>query len=73
MARLRHPNVVQIYDVGHVDGLPFVALELLEGGSLEARDRLGTPQPERRGGRAGGDRWPAPSARRTGWAWSIAT
>ncbi len=46
MARLRHPNVVQIYDVGQAEGLPFVALELLEGGSLEARV-AGTPQPER--------------------------
>ncbi len=46
VARLKHPNVVQIYDVGHVDGMPFVALELLEGGSLEARVAA-TPQPER--------------------------
>src|SRR5271163_2910391 len=46
VARLRHPNVVQIHDVGHADGLPFVAFELLEGGSLEARV-AGTPQPER--------------------------
>jgi eukaryotic-like serine/threonine-protein kinase len=46
VARLRHPNVVQIFDVGQAGGLPFVALELLEGGSLEARV-AGTPQPER--------------------------
>ncbi len=46
VARLRHPNVVQVYDVGEADGLPFVALELLEGGSLEARV-AGTPRPER--------------------------
>ncbi|WP_435008185.1 protein kinase domain-containing protein [Tundrisphaera lichenicola] len=46
VARLRHPNVVQVYDIGQADGLPFVALELLEGGSLEARIG-GTPQPER--------------------------
>ena len=32
VARLRHPNIVQIYDIGEADGLPFVALELLEGG-----------------------------------------
>ena len=46
VARLRHPNIVQIYDIGEVDGLPFVSLELLEGGDLA--DRLaGTPQPGR--------------------------
>ena len=46
VARLRHPNIVQIYDIGEVDGLPFVSLELLEGGALA--DRLaGTPQPGR--------------------------
>ena len=49
VARLRHPNVVQIYDVGEADGLPFVALELLEGGSLDdaarpaRRSRAGRP------------------------------
>ncbi len=47
VARLRHPNVVQVYDVGEADGLPYVALELLEGGSLESRV-AGTPQPEGR-------------------------
>jgi serine/threonine protein kinase/Tfp pilus assembly protein PilF len=44
VAQLRHPNIVQIYDIGEVDGMPYVALEFLEGGDL--RDRLaGTPQP----------------------------
>ena len=46
IARLRHPNVVQIYDIGEVDELPYFSLELLEGGSLA--DRLvSTPQPPR--------------------------
>ncbi len=46
VARLRHPNILQIYDFGEADGMPFVSLELLEGGSLA--DRLdGTPQPAR--------------------------
>ena len=44
VAQLRHPNIVQIYDIGEVNGMPFVSLELLEGGDL--KDRLaGTPQP----------------------------
>jgi tetratricopeptide (TPR) repeat protein len=46
LARLGHPNVVQIHDVGRSGGVPFVALELLEGGSLEGRV-AGTPQTER--------------------------
>ncbi len=44
IAHLRHPNIIQIYDIGEVGGLPFVALELLEGGSLDGR-LAGRPQP----------------------------
>jgi serine/threonine protein kinase len=34
MARLRHPNVVIVYDVGTVEGDLFIALERVEGGTL---------------------------------------
>jgi serine/threonine protein kinase len=34
MARLSHPNVVQIYDVGELEGQIFVAMELVTGASL---------------------------------------
>jgi tetratricopeptide (TPR) repeat protein len=34
MARLSHPNVVSIYDVGWCDGNLFVAMELVEGNTL---------------------------------------
>ncbi|MFO0880981.1 MAG: protein kinase [Gemmataceae bacterium] len=44
VARLRHPNIVQIYDVGEVNGVPYCALEYIEGGSLADRLR-GDPQP----------------------------
>jgi serine/threonine protein kinase len=33
-ARLNHPNVVQTFDVGDVDGLHYLAMEYLEGQSL---------------------------------------
>ncbi|HKB05175.1 MAG TPA: serine/threonine-protein kinase, partial [Gemmataceae bacterium] len=34
VARLSHPNVVQIYEVGEAGGRPFLALEYVPGGSL---------------------------------------
>jgi tetratricopeptide (TPR) repeat protein len=46
IARLRHPNVIRIYDVGACDGLPYCALEYVEGGSLAQR-LDGTPVPAR--------------------------
>jgi tetratricopeptide (TPR) repeat protein len=33
-ARLRHPNVVQVFDVGEWNGFQFLALELIEGPNL---------------------------------------
>jgi serine/threonine protein kinase len=36
MARLRHPNVVTVYDVGTVNGRDYIAMELVEGGTLDA-------------------------------------
>jgi WD40 repeat protein/tetratricopeptide (TPR) repeat protein len=44
IGRLRHPNVVQVYDTGTSDGLPYFALEYVEHGSLEGYLH-GTPQP----------------------------
>jgi predicted Ser/Thr protein kinase len=36
LARLSHPNVVTVFDVGRHDGHVFIAMELVEGGSLSA-------------------------------------
>ena len=44
VAQLRHPNIVQIYDIGEVEGMPFVSLEFLDGGDLAGR-LDSTPQP----------------------------
>lgn len=50
LARLSHPNVVTIHEVGVYDGRPCVAMEFVEGGSL--RDWLQrTPPSEREPGR----------------------
>ena len=46
VAGLRHPNVVQVYDVGDLDGRPYFTMEFVEGGSL-ADAIAGTPRPAR--------------------------
>jgi tetratricopeptide (TPR) repeat protein/predicted Ser/Thr protein kinase len=35
MARLHHPNVVAVHDVGRYDGRIFIAMEFVEGGTLK--------------------------------------
>jgi eukaryotic-like serine/threonine-protein kinase len=42
MARLHHPNIVQVYRVGAQDGVPFFAMEYIDGSSLDQRLN-GTP------------------------------
>ena len=44
IAGLHHPNIIQIYEIGEQDGLPFLALEYCGGGSLD-RKLNGTPFP----------------------------
>jgi tRNA A-37 threonylcarbamoyl transferase component Bud32/tetratricopeptide (TPR) repeat protein len=44
IARLQHPHIVQIFEVGETNGCPYCALEYVDGGSL-ADQIHGTPQP----------------------------
>jgi WD40 repeat protein len=44
VARLQHPNIVQIHEIGDHDGLPYFSLEFCPGGSLDQK-LAGTPQP----------------------------
>src|SRR5262245_66666303 len=46
IARLQHPNIVQIFDVGEAAGRPYFVLEFVAGGSLAENGR-GTPHPVR--------------------------
>jgi hypothetical protein len=46
LAQLQHPNIVQIHEVVEHQGQTYLALELVEGGSLASR-LTGKPQPAR--------------------------
>jgi serine/threonine-protein kinase len=46
VAQLQHPNIVQVFEVGEVSGRPYLALELVEGGTL-AHALGGMPLPSR--------------------------
>src|ERR1700722_9629313 len=47
VARLSHPNVVQVHDTGEYNGRPYFTMELVEGGTL-ARQLDGTPWPAKK-------------------------
>jgi TolB-like protein len=36
-ARVTHPNICRLYDIGEADGRPFLVMELLEGESMSVR------------------------------------
>ena len=74
VAKLQHPNIVQIHHIGEADGLPFLELEYVEGGSLDRTARRHPlagaaggdagrgAGPRRRRGAPAGDRPPRPEA-----------
>ncbi|MFN7805747.1 MAG: protein kinase domain-containing protein [Planctomycetaceae bacterium] len=46
LARLKHPHVVSIYGTGEVEGVPYLVMEWIAGGTLESRLQEG-PLPVR--------------------------
>jgi hypothetical protein len=70
VARLRHANIVQIYDVGEQDGEPYLALEYVAGGSLA--DKLASGPFCRPMRRRWSRRWLAPCTTPTNTASSTA-
>src|SRR6266850_1150161 len=46
VAGLTHANIVQVHDVGDLDGLPYFTMEFIQGGTL-AQKLGGVPQPAR--------------------------
>lgn len=49
IAKLEHPNIVQVYELEEHDGQPFIAMEFVTGGSLNQKIN-GTPLPPRDAG-----------------------
>src|SRR5918911_1577593 len=41
IAGLNHPNIIRVYDIDEADGLFYMVMDLLPGGTLEARIREG--------------------------------
>lgn len=46
-ARLDHPNIVHIYDVGEINGRPYYSMEYVSGGTLAEQLNEGRPVPRR--------------------------
>jgi tetratricopeptide (TPR) repeat protein len=49
-ARLAHPNIVSVFEAGEHDGLPFIAMEYVAGGSLAQRLARATLTPREAAG-----------------------
>src|SRR5512143_3736567 len=71
LARLSHPNIVTVYDVGEQDGADYLVMECVPGESLATRLRSGPP-PSWRCCRSGCGSL-LPSRKCTSRAWSTGT
>lgn len=47
MARLRHPNIASVFDIGDDNGAPYLVMELISGGSLNDYVETNGPLPPR--------------------------
>src|SRR5438034_10297994 len=52
-ARVQHAHVVQVYETGQVNGLPYLVMQYVDGSSLSQRVRAGPRSEERRVGKDG--------------------
>ncbi len=43
ITRLEHPHILPIYDYGEADGVPYIAMRFLNGGSMAQRLKRGRP------------------------------
>ena len=50
VARLHHPNIVEVHETGECDGRPYFSLELVEGDSLAKLLAAGPVPPRRTAG-----------------------
>jgi len=46
-ATLQHPHICQVFDVGRIDGIPFLTMAYIEGEPLSQRIEPGKPWPQR--------------------------
>ncbi len=46
IARLCHPNIVQVYEVGEHAGQPYFSMEYVDGGNLSTKLRESLPEPK---------------------------
>jgi serine/threonine-protein kinase len=47
VARMRHPHIVQVHDIGEANGCPYFSMEYLAGGSLSQSARAEPLEPRR--------------------------